>query len=293
MSRNPLAVFRCRSESHLPISEEVKSLMHHIATLGKTKQDTYYRFPPPPPFVRWITASPNRNERFNRFLRYGRDGTPVTFRYPTDDNFWGRTEQALRQEAPGMLIYRQLNKPWAPRFNTLPIEGVKFDSFRRLGFAFWDMWRMHLLEASCPLINLDHENDLSGDDSDVFGNLDKTSRATFSATVIVGKTAYPVNDRFGTTSYPKAMTTHYPTNTFINQEDGESYCFDKQSGYVESTQEDTRCIAKSFCDSSYTLDPDNDLGQKMALENDGYSHCINQIGARSKGVRRQRAISFL
>ncbi|KAG8669821.1 hypothetical protein FPOAC2_09162 [Fusarium poae] len=136
-------------QNHVPESlrksEEVKSLMHYIDTIGEVKQDTYYKLPSPPPYKRWITASPNRNERFDRVFRYRRDGTPVTFRYPTDDNFWGRTEQALRQEAPAMMFYRQINKPWSPRVGTSPIEGVKFDSFRRLGFDFWDMWRMHLL----------------------------------------------------------------------------------------------------------------------------------------------------
>ncbi|KAJ4243318.1 hypothetical protein NW762_014828 [Fusarium torreyae] len=128
-------------------SEEVKSLMHYIATLGEVKQntDTYYRLPPPPPFVRWITAPPNRNERFYKFLRYRWDGTPLSFRYPTDDHFWGRTEEALRQEAPGMLIYRRLNRPLTDTVGASPIEGVKFGSFRQLGFAFWDTWRMHLL----------------------------------------------------------------------------------------------------------------------------------------------------
>jgi hypothetical protein len=126
-------------------SEEVKSLMSYISTLGEVKQDTYYRLPPPPPFVRWITASPNRNERCFKLLRYRRDGTPLWLRWPTDDHNWGRTEEALRQEASGMLIYRRLNRHPTDIVGASPIKGVKFGLFRQLGFAFWDMWRMHLL----------------------------------------------------------------------------------------------------------------------------------------------------
>ncbi|KAM0553813.1 hypothetical protein ACHAPJ_007159 [Fusarium lateritium] len=150
-------------------SEEVKSLMYYIATLGEVKQDTdtytYYRLPPPPPFARWITASPNRNERFSKFLRYRRDGTPLSLRSPTDDHLWGRTEEALRQEASGMLIYRRLNRPPTDTVGASPIEGVKFGSFRQLGFAFWDMWRMHLLGMHSGLDGHghDHDHDLPSD----------------------------------------------------------------------------------------------------------------------------------
>jgi hypothetical protein len=140
-------------------SEEVKSLMYYIAALGEAKQDTYYRLPTPPPFVRWITASPNRNECFSKFLRYRRDGTPLSLRWLTDDNKWGRTEEALRQEAPGMLIYRRLNRPPTDIVGASPIEGVKFGSFRQLGFAFWDMWRMHLLGMHSGLDDHDLPSD--------------------------------------------------------------------------------------------------------------------------------------
>ncbi|UZP42270.1 hypothetical protein NXS19_010086 [Fusarium pseudograminearum] len=90
----------------------------------------------------------------------------------------------------------------------------------------------------------------------------------------------------GTTSYPKATTTvgeststtseepsptsiAYPTNTLINQEDGEGYCFEDSSSYEEFTIEDAQRVIGSFCDSSYTLDPKNDFGHNSALENDG------------------------
>ncbi|KAM0399178.1 hypothetical protein ACHAPZ_007073 [Fusarium culmorum] len=193
-------------------------------------------------------------------------------------------------------------------------------------------------EASCPLITLDHENDLLGDDSNIYGNLGTTYQTTFSATVIVSKRAYPVNDGYvtvektaypipdvdaatrtkmrgtsaiilpslvgvgfsitnndfpvGTTSYPKATTTvgeststtseepsptsiAYPTNTLINQEDGEGYCFDDSSSYEEFTIEDAQRVIGSFCDSSYTLDPKNDFGHNSALENDGYTVIVS------------------
>ncbi|KIL91845.1 hypothetical protein FAVG1_04248 [Fusarium avenaceum] len=103
-----------------------ESLMCYIATLEEAKQDTYYRLPPPPPFVKWTTASPNRNERFSKFLRHRRDGTPLSLRCLTDDHKWGRTEEALRQEAPGILIYRRLNRPPTDIVGASPIEGVKF-----------------------------------------------------------------------------------------------------------------------------------------------------------------------
>ncbi|CAF3554100.1 hypothetical protein QX201_009495 [Fusarium graminearum] len=140
-------------------SEEVKSLMQYIATLGEAKQDTYYQLPPPPPFVRWITASPNRNERFRKLIRHSKDGTPLCMRCPTDDKLWGRTEECLGQEAPGMLIYRELNRPCIARPGASPIEGVEFGSFRQLGFAFWDTWRMHLLGMHGGL----HDHQMRGD----------------------------------------------------------------------------------------------------------------------------------
>ncbi|KAH6956812.1 hypothetical protein DER45DRAFT_631440 [Fusarium avenaceum] len=79
------------------------------------------------------------------FLRHRRDGTPLSLRCLTDDHKWGRTEEVLRQEAPGILIYRRLNRPPTDIVGASLIEGVKFGWFRQLGFAFWDMWRMHLL----------------------------------------------------------------------------------------------------------------------------------------------------
>lgn len=115
-------------------SEEVRSLMHYLATLGEVTQDIYYRLPRPPPSARWITALPNRNGRFLKPFRYRRDSTPIMISEPTDDNRWGRTEEALTREAPGMPIFRDLTGDH-PLYKS-PIPGVKFNSFRLLGFAF-------------------------------------------------------------------------------------------------------------------------------------------------------------
>ncbi|KAM0426097.1 hypothetical protein ACHAPT_008728 [Fusarium lateritium] len=134
-------------------SEEVRSLMHYLATLGKATQDTYYRLPRPPPSARWITASPNRNQQCMEFLRYSQDGTPIMRPVQSEDNKWGQTERSLARESPGMTIFRLLTSD--NRFRASPIPGVKFDSFRRLGFAFWDDWRMHHLGVSAGLTDRD------------------------------------------------------------------------------------------------------------------------------------------
>ncbi|KAJ4179362.1 hypothetical protein NW767_014646 [Fusarium falciforme] len=91
-----------------------------------------------------------------------------------------------------------------------------------------------------------------------------------------------------TTSYPKATTTvgksttttktsataiSYPTNTAINE--GEGYCFADRSGYLEFTIEEAQQVIESFCSSSYVLDPDNAVGQNIALEEDGYTVMVS------------------
>ncbi|KAJ3540923.1 hypothetical protein NM208_g4840 [Fusarium decemcellulare] len=153
LSQMSPAVLVDRLDGYLAMrkSEEVRSLMHYLATLGEATQDTYYRLPRPPPSARWITASPNRNEEFLRLLRYNPDGTPFMLPAQTDDYKWGQTEKALAREALGMKIFRYLTRQ--DSFLASPISGVKFDSFRRLGFAFWDEWRMHLLGMASGIKN--------------------------------------------------------------------------------------------------------------------------------------------
>ncbi|KAF9768889.1 hypothetical protein IL306_013736, partial [Fusarium sp. DS 682] len=59
-------------------------------------------------------------------------------------------------------------------------------------------------EASCPLTRVEYDDDL-GDDSNALGNLGSTYKTTFSASVIVSATPYPVNDGYATidrTAYP-------------------------------------------------------------------------------------------
>lgn len=69
---------------------------------------------------------------------------------------WGRTPSCLFEEAPGVQLWLKLtstsqlhmeaNCAWPKaRFHNSPLSGVRFDSFRLLGFAIWDRKRMHLL----------------------------------------------------------------------------------------------------------------------------------------------------
>ncbi|CCT63634.1 related to acetylxylan esterase [Fusarium fujikuroi IMI 58289] len=186
--------------------------------------------------------------------------------------------------------------------------------------------------ASCPLTPVDYGDDF-GDDDNALGNLGSTYKTTFSASVIVSSTPYPVNDGYATvdrtaysipdvesasktkmrgtsavilpsyvgttisvtikgisfitTSYPKATTTFgettttepsetttsYPTNTAINE--GEAYCYEGDTNYVEFTKDEARQVIGSFCDSSYTLGPGNTFGQNVALEEDGYTVIVS------------------
>ncbi|KAM5388054.1 hypothetical protein ACJA88_001314 [Fusarium oxysporum] len=206
-------------------------------------------------------------------------------------------------------------------------------------------------DASCPLTTLDYDGDL-GDDYNGVGNWGSTYKTTFSASVIVSSTPYPVNDgyatvdrtaypipdvksatktkmrgtsaiilpshvgntisvtikgvSFVTTWYPKATTTvgestststepsettSFPTNTAITE--AEAYCFEGNSDYVEFTLNEARQVIGSFCDSSYTLDPDNTFGQNMALEENGYTVIVSAKWAPDQsGCGDKEAFSF-
>ncbi|KAF4461173.1 hypothetical protein FALBO_12033 [Fusarium albosuccineum] len=140
--------------------EEVKSAMQYLKTLGDATKDMYYRLPRPPPAspsVRWETALPKLNERTTVIRGFRRDGRfhwlwecpyvltkdekPVYL--PTDNDAcrWGQTECSLKREAPGLERFRSVTA-WS---HASPIPGVKFDSLRPLGFAFWDKLRVHQL----------------------------------------------------------------------------------------------------------------------------------------------------
>lgn len=152
-------------------AEEVKSAMHYLATLGDATKDIYYRLPRPPPSsasVRWITALPKRKELIWSLWGYRRNGeihplrkgspvpedsTPIKYPILNDCHQWGQTEEALERESSAMSSFRSLTIGAA---NNSPIPGVKFDSFRPLGFAFWDKWRMHLLGLTFGIKGLNH-----------------------------------------------------------------------------------------------------------------------------------------
>ncbi|SCO84543.1 uncharacterized protein FRV6_08670 [Fusarium oxysporum] len=133
-------------------SEEVRSVMEYLETLGDLTQDTYYQLPSPPRFTRWITAPPNLSPQFAKITHHRKDGSTFTRVEKTEDYSWGRTKENLGYDAPGMSIFKGLSKPrHHPTGGASPIEGVKFNSFRPLGFAFWDAWRMHLLGMHSPV----------------------------------------------------------------------------------------------------------------------------------------------
>ncbi|KAK7928506.1 hypothetical protein PG985_005504 [Apiospora marii] len=83
---------------------------------------------------------------------------------------WGQTPSCLFEEAPGVQLWLKLTSTsqlhmeahcaWPKaRFHNSPLAGVRFDSFRRLGFAIWDRKRMHLLGLvnGTSSIHLDEE----------------------------------------------------------------------------------------------------------------------------------------
>ncbi|KAF5979856.1 hypothetical protein FCOIX_5104 [Fusarium coicis] len=137
-------------------SEEVSSMMDYLETLEDSRQYEHYRLPRPASCSGWVTALPNCSPRLVKVHHYSKKGTPFTRWEQTLDHRWGRTKEHLEVEAPGMSLFRFLSKPrYRPRAGASPIEGVKFNSFRPFGFAFWEMWRMHLLGMHSP-VNGEH-----------------------------------------------------------------------------------------------------------------------------------------
>ncbi|KAI8721475.1 hypothetical protein NCS52_00595200 [Fusarium sp. LHS14.1] len=152
-------------------AEEVRSAMHYLATLGDATIDVYHRLPQPPSYsasTRWITALPKRKEVIWNVWGYRRNGethplrngspipeggTPIKRPMLNEHYQWGQTEEALRRESCGISIFRSLTIGAA---NDSPIPGVKFDSFRPLGVAFWDQWRMHLLGLTFGIAGTNH-----------------------------------------------------------------------------------------------------------------------------------------
>ncbi|EGU83479.1 hypothetical protein FOPG_09897 [Fusarium oxysporum f. sp. conglutinans race 2 54008] len=133
-------------------SEEVSSLMDYLETLEGLRQYEHYRLRRPASCSGWITALPNCSPKFIKARHYRKDGTSFMRGEQTLDHRWGRTKENLELDAPGMSLFKFLNKPrYRPRGGASPIEGVKFNSFRPLGFAFWEMWRMYLLGVHSPI----------------------------------------------------------------------------------------------------------------------------------------------
>ncbi|KAF5675890.1 chitinase [Fusarium circinatum] len=57
--------------------------------------------------------------------------------------------------------------------------------------------------------------------------------------------------------------------------EAEASCFEGNSDYSEFTLNKARQVIGSFCDSSYTLEPDNIFGQNMALEEGDYTVIVS------------------
>ncbi|KAF4968003.1 hypothetical protein FSARC_4564 [Fusarium sarcochroum] len=124
--------------------EEVRSLIHYLATLAEARQDAYYRLPQPPPSARWITAQPNKGELYLKLSHPPRPDHRRILHQQPDHGRWGRTAESLSMEACGMPVFQDLTRGGGPSRNS-PIIGVKYDLFRPFGLAFWDRWRMHHL----------------------------------------------------------------------------------------------------------------------------------------------------
>ncbi|KAI1015172.1 hypothetical protein LB503_004073 [Fusarium chuoi] len=133
-------------------SEEVRSVMDYLEMLEDSSQYEHYRLRRPASCSGWITALPNCSPRFIQTRHYRKDGTSFIRGGQTLDSRWGRTKDNLEIEAPGMSLFKFLSKPrYRPRGGASPIEGVKFNSFRPFGLAFWEMWRMYLLGMHSPV----------------------------------------------------------------------------------------------------------------------------------------------
>ena len=133
-------------------AEEIRSAIDYLITLGDTTRDNYYRLQIPPLAKkrdRWITAERKtfRNAapavRLEPLLQQRAEllAGSMTVNDPvlSDDDRWGKVEPRLTCESAGVVSWRHLSS-----MHDSPVYGVKFDSFRRLGFAFWDKKRLHL-----------------------------------------------------------------------------------------------------------------------------------------------------
>jgi hypothetical protein len=159
----PVDLFHDR-ESQICDTEPIKSAIYYLTTRNDRYKYVFYRLPKAPtPSAdnRWITGVPNRNERvmelkafrLNNKLHYLRKGStlaavpegaiPVELPVLTKAHHWEQTEDAFNNRPYGISFWIRL------RNNDMlvgsPIPGVKFNSFRPLGLAFWDRRRLYLL----------------------------------------------------------------------------------------------------------------------------------------------------
>ncbi|EEU34055.1 uncharacterized protein NECHADRAFT_85524 [Fusarium vanettenii 77-13-4] len=142
--------------------QEITSAEEYLKTLGEVTHDVYHRLPRPPPaspVTRWTTALPIpenttwvvRGYVLNREFHRLHPGSSLPagakpWKAPkySKDHSWGKTDTALNDRSYGVDFFRDLStNEVGPQAS--PLYGVEFDSFRPLGFAFWDRWRMHLL----------------------------------------------------------------------------------------------------------------------------------------------------
>ena len=138
-------------------AEEIMCAMEYLTTLGDAIQNDHYRLPTPSLDLkshRWITAEQKPvkdpfilvGHRYNgKFIARGK-GEPIPegsepqwYPFLRDDMKWNRAEPSLQKESCGISSWRSLSTN-----HDSPAYGVKFDSFRRLGFAFWERERLHL-----------------------------------------------------------------------------------------------------------------------------------------------------
>ncbi|KAJ4139827.1 hypothetical protein NW768_001172 [Fusarium equiseti] len=160
-------------------AEEIRSTMEYLKTLGDAIQNDHYRLPKPPLATkrhRWLTseqkpdgsfiprvsslARPNCNQPLSRRraaskLTRGSGTTSMApqVRVLTDDMRWYMVEPRLNTESSGMSVWRILSGS-----RNSPLYGIKFDSFRRLGFAFWDKKRLHLVSLASGIHEPHHQH---------------------------------------------------------------------------------------------------------------------------------------
>ncbi|KAF3066281.1 hypothetical protein CFAM422_009274 [Trichoderma lentiforme] len=140
-------------------AEEINTARLYLKARGDTTvNDMYYRLPRAPSATisaRRTMTSPKPKEK--ALIVYGfrrdnqihaltkgspvpEDGEPMLNRAST----WGQTERDMASSSPGVSFFRRYLTA-GKQIMVSPLNGVKFDSFRPMGLAFWDLWRMYLL----------------------------------------------------------------------------------------------------------------------------------------------------